>query len=246
MPQDFFDYSRMYNMSLPPLSEDDESDLFTRYNNELDQITKDKIKDKIAKHNIRLVLHITKQYDGDKNEIFACGMLGLSCAIDAYQSHRGKFANCAITHIKKYILEMLNNNSLIHIPRSAKEKHKNNKHDDELIHNNKTAVSAMNALNISSLDQTTIDGDPLMNTIQDSYNSTEESESDIHNKTILNIAINSLTDVEQNVIRMIYGINEKILHKEEIAKIFNISAERVRQIEKKAQESLRKQLKNKI
>lgn len=70
-----------------PLTEEEEKEYFLKYKN-----GDESAKDKLINHNLRLVAHIVKKYDHDKEEmddLISIGTIGLIKGVDSYLYSKG-------------------------------------------------------------------------------------------------------------------------------------------------------------
>ena len=106
---------------IPTFSEDEEKEIFRKYNNAIDEKEKIKISQEIVTANLKLVVSIAKKYVKPSYSILDViqdGNIGLMKAIDKYDLNRGyKFSTYATWWIKQSITRALSEKSrLIRLP----------------------------------------------------------------------------------------------------------------------------------
>lgn len=255
---------------IPTFSEDEEKEIFRKYNNAIDEKEKIKISQEIVTANLKLVVSIAKKYVKPSYSILDViqdGNIGLMKAIDKYDLNRGyKFCTYATWWIKQSITRALSEKSrIIRLP----------VHICELIR--KISISRINlsyelgreptddelakvlGISVQKLKETVIltsepislqtpvgYGDDLASEsiesfISDKNSSVEEEYNKIALKKIVSSILPTLTEREEKVIRLRFGIdNDKILTLEEVGNMMGVTRERIRQIESKALRKLRK------
>ena len=255
---------------IPTFSEDEEKEIFRKYNNAIDEKEKIKISQEIVTANLKLVVSIAKKYVKPSYSILDViqdGNIGLMKAIDKYDLNRGyKFCTYATWWIKQSITRALSEKSrIIRLP----------VHICELIR--KISISRINlsyelgreptddelakvlGISVQKLKETVIltsepislqtpvgYGDDLASEsiesfIPDKNSSVEEEYNKIALKKIVSSILPTLTEREEKVIRLRFGIdNDKILTLEEVGNMMGVTRERIRQIESKALRKLRK------
>lgn len=199
-----------------PLSKDEED----YYVNELFNGNKELGRKKLIEHNLRLVVHIAKKYEGsgeNQDDLFSIGTIGLIKAVDSFSSDKG-------VKIATYSAKCIENEMLMHL-RSNKRNYQ-----------------------ITSLSEsigTDKEGDEI--TLMDVISDNQDSVTDklIHKDRLNLLACNlDILDVkEKEIIDLRYGINGKELTQKEIAKKFKISRSYVSRIEKRALIKLLNQIK---
>ena len=224
-------------------------------------------KEKMVKSNLKLVVAIAKRYKNISNcdflEIINEGNIGLLKAIDRFDVDKGfKFSTFAVWWIRQSITSYVyaNKSNLSVSRRFVELVNKFNKDLKELKNrtgkqytidelskifgiDSTTIVEDLNFNdNVVSLDQPV--GEDEDNTILDFV---EDTSCDIEDASTL-LALRSdvasllkiLNEREQKVLLLRFGIGCEVHSLEEIGKLFNITRERVRQIENKALTKMRK------
>jgi len=181
------------------------------YVNELFNGNKEIGRKKLIEHNLRLVVHIAKKYEGcgeTQDDLFSIGTIGLIKAVDSFSNNKG-------VKIATYAAKCIENEMLMHL-RANKRNYQ--------------------VASLSDSIGTDKDGGEI--TLIDVIVDNQESITDklIH-KDRLKILLNNLDildEKEKEIISLRYGMNGKELTQKEIAKKFNISRSYVSRIEKRA------------
>lgn len=199
-----------------PLSKEEE-DYFVE---ELFNGNKENARKKLIEHNLRLVVHIAKKYEGcgeTQDDLFSIGTIGLIKAIDSFSMNKG-------VKIATYAAKCIDNEILMHL-RSNKR--------------NFQVASLSDSIGKDK------DGDEitLMDVIMDNQDSITDKLIHKDRLGILSKNLNILDDKEKEIISLRYGINGKELTQKEVAKKFNISRSYVSRIEKRALIKLLNQIK---
>lgn len=203
----FFTGSYSNNVFLQPLSSDEEE----YYIKEMESGNKE-ARNKLIEHNLRLVAHIVKKYEGkerDTDDLISIGTIGLIKGIDSFKSDK----NIRIT---TYVARCIENEILMHF-------RSNNKYDNDISLNDYIGLDK-DGNEISLIDvlpNNEMDTDTLV------INNDEKNEL-FKNLDVLN-------ERERNIIIKRYGLfgyNE--LTQKDIANMMNISRSYVSRIEKRA------------
>lgn len=197
-----------------PLSKEEEAIYLERYFNGDQQA-----RDKLIEHNLRLVAHIAKKYENDKDmmeDLISIGTIGLIKGIDSYQKDKS-------TKLGTYVAKCIENEILMHL-RSNKKRNLDVSLN-EVLGEDKDG-SEMTLLDIVPAPQ--ID-------IIDSIQTNDQIKK-------LEKYFKVLTAREKEIIIKRYGLyNHKELTQKEIAKQLHISRSYVSRIEKRALIKLLKQ-----
>ena len=256
-------YSKQKNIFLTcNISEQDIQKLIKNY-----QKTKDSfVKEQLIIANMKLVKYIasklSKQYNIDLTDIEDIGYEGLIESIDKYNDHKNKFPSFAYKYIEKYIINNLGqimgieskkwlNNFIKNKQQLEKETGQNIRENPELIEEiiNKMSNTTKIPQNTREFLRKTF-GFYNLDSYEDELGYTDD-------KVPENIALNEVreeqlklelekiltyfTVKEQEVLKHRYGLNgEKQMTYIEIARIYGVTQERIRQIEEKALKKLRK------
>lgn len=217
---------------------------------------------KLIKSNLRFVINIAKQYKNSGlllEDLIEEGNLGLIMAADRFEPDKGyHFISYAVYWIRQSILRAINEKSrlirlplnkainLVDIERTIHEKYYKtgdipdvNEISNILDKDPKDVLQIMAVSNdYVSLDREyNFEGikEKLVNVIEDDKDSGLEAT--IMNKEFieeLKIAIEDLNEMEKTIIKARYGIDEDRKTLKEVGKMYSLTKERVRQIEKKA------------
>ena len=217
---------------------------------------------KLIKSNLRFVINIAKQYKNSGlllEDLIEEGNLGLIMAADRFEPDKGyHFISYAVYWIRQSILKAINEKSrlirlplnkainLVDIERTIHEKYYKtgdipdvNEISNILDKDPKDVLQIMAVSNdYVSLDREyNFEGikEKLVNVIEDDKDSGLEAT--IMNKEFieeLKIAIEDLNEMEKTIIKARYGIDEDRKTLKEVGKMYSLTKERVRQIEKKA------------
>jgi RNA polymerase primary sigma factor len=225
-------------------------------------------RDRLIVANLRLVVSIAKKYTFSNvplMDLIQEGAMGLMKAVDRYQVEKGfKFSTYATWWIRQSISRSISNDSrTIRLPAyiydalSKVRKVKSNYLNEHGIEPDIETISQKSGISIVtlkminlcsedavSLDQIVGDGDT---TIKDLAQDTSNLNPDEYNKAkemdeFVSALLQELDERERTIIKMRFGIesNEKTL--EEIGQFLGITRERVRQLESRAIEKLKKKM----
>lgn len=223
-------------------------------------------RDRLIVANLRLVVSIAKNYSYYNiplMDIIQDGTMGLMKAVDRYQVDKGfRFSTYATWWIRQSISRAISNNSrTIRLPvhvydtlskiRRVKRNYVNqygNEPDIETISKiSGIPISTLRLISLYINDTTSLDnliGDGS-STLNDSIHDSGSLNPEEHNRIkeleeyVIKI-IRELSEREQLIIKMRYGIEFEEKTLEEIGQYLGITRERVRQLEKRAIEKLRK------
>lgn len=262
--QQYIDSISIYQV----LSHDEEIELFKKIKE--DNL---EARNTLINSNLKLVVYIAKNYTNrglSFLDLIQEGNLGLMSAIDKFDYTKGyRFSTFATYSIRQNILQALYQNShIIRIPQyliedlkkiSDAEKKLTNilsraPTSEEIAKELNYEFSAKKIDEIKSYDSQTVSLDKKLDDnettisdfIQDDINDDPyQFTNKILNYENMDKLLSVLSDREKEVIRYRYGFkDDKKYSLTEIGKIFNISSERVRQIEEKALLKLKKYLKD--
>lgn len=174
-------------------------------------------RDKLITHNMRLVAHVVKKYNGaaETDDLISVGSIGLIKAVNTYKDDKGTvLATFAARCIENEILMLLRSN----------KKRKNDVYLSDTIGSDK-------------------DGNEL--TLMDLLYEKEDSvfkevDKGIEREKFLQFIKNELTEREYTVLCLRYGLKgDKNYAQREVAKFLRISRSYISRIEKKAVEKLK-------
>lgn len=199
-----------------PLNQEEEE----FYVNELFNGNKELGRNKLIEHNLRLVVHIAKKYEGcgeTQDDLFSIGTVGLIKAVDSFSNNKG-------VKIATYAAKCIENEMLMHLRANKR---------------NYQIASLSDAIGTDK------DGGEitLMDVIVDNQDSITDKLIHKDRLTILANNLNILDDKEKEIINLRYGMNGKELTQREVARKFNISRSYVSRIEKRALIKLLNQIK---
>ena len=212
------------------LSYEEEKYLFENMNS--------KNRKKLIECNLKLVLSIAKDYF--KQPLVEAGNIGLIKAIERFDYKKGyKFSTFASYYIKLFIVtEIYTNDRMIRRPYYYEyQKSKNVEEKIERVY----------SLDETIINATMNNSDVLGAFIKDESINMEEKIEQEELKKIISNALNELPSRQKEIIFLRYGFNNENPKKlEEIANVFGLTRQRIKQIEKKAFERIRdnKDLKN--
>ena len=178
-------------------------------------------RDKLISHNLRLVAHVAKKYQGsfDQDDLISVGTIGLIKAINTYREGLG-------TQLATYTARCIENEILMLLRADKKKK---------------------NTLSLSDVVGTDKDGNQL--TLMDLLSIDDESVFNQVEKTVksgkLTTLLKSVLDErEYRIMVLRYGLNGNVpLPQREVSKLLKISRSYVSRIEKKAVIKLQKAIK---
>lgn len=214
--------------------------------------------DKLVRANLRFAISVAKQYQNNGlplEDLIQEANLGLCKAATLFDDTRGfKFISYAVWWIRQYILLALSNHSRnIRIPAnqvSVINKINKKISSFEQEHNRKPTSSEISELmdmpkeRVEELTQSAIRSVSLDTSINDDENSTLldviPGEEPVDNSIDLTEVLNLLTNREHDVIMLYFGIGVPELPQDEIANLFGLTSERIRQIKETAIKKLRK------
>lgn len=199
-----------------PLNKEEED----YYVNELFNGNKEIGRKKLIEHNLRLVVHIAKKYEGcgeTQDDLFSIGTVGLIKAVDSFSSGKG-------VKIATYAAKCIENEILMHLRANKKN---------------------FQVASLSDSIGTDKDGGEitLMDVVVDNQDSITEKLIHKDRLVLLSKNLNILDEKEKEIINLRYGMNGKELTQKEVAKKFNISRSYISRIEKRALIKLLNQIK---
>lgn len=222
-------------------------------------------KDKLIVSNLRFVVSVAKQYQGQGlslDDLINEGNIGLIRAADKFDVDKGfRFISYAVWWIRQSILQALSEQSrTIRLPmnqvrlsskilKTIQEFEQDNERkptDEELEELIGLSIEKINKIINSNNKMVSLDtplNDNEEGTLIDIIpNGNPKTDADLikeSNKIELNSIIDKLTNREQDIIRMYFGLTGKNFTLSEIGDKFGITNERARQIKEKALDKLK-------
>lgn len=217
----------------------------------------------LVERNLRLVVSVAKRYTGrglSMEDLVQEGNLGLIRAADSFDPDLGyKFSTYAIWWIRQAIQRAIFNSGTIRIPVHMREaiasvnsfvgkyRFENGREpsDDEIEeyikergYNKDLLMRSKDICSVISLDtpvgEADSDGDSVLGDfIPSSSDSSEETFNHVCRETIFSILDDMCTPKEKDIILERFGFNGEIKTLEEVGKKYNVTRERIRQIESK-------------
>ena len=200
-----------------PLSQEEEKECLERYRKSGDLSAKEKL----IKHNLRLVAHVVKKYQGayDNDDLISTGTIGLIKAINTYNPDKN-------TLLATYTAKCIENEILM-LLRANKKRLKDVSLSDSV-------GTDKDGNELTLMDLIPDDKEPLV----------EQVEIKTQNKKFLLIVKRCLTQREYVVIKLRYGLEGVTpLPQREVAKLLKISRSYISRIEKKSIEKIREEIK---
>lgn len=219
--KDFYLFTAAYSNNIfpDPLTNEEEEECLEKM-----KLGDSEARDRLIEHNLRLVAHIVKKYDHNKEDVddlISIGTIGLIKGVDSFSNKKG-------TKITTYCARCIENEILMYF-RSDKKNSKN-------VSLNEPVGYDKDGNEITFLD--------ILKTPKPDFALDLHTKDNIHH---LKNYFNVLNEREKNIIIKRYGLNNgKEYTQKEIAKELNISRSYVSRIEKRAlTKMLREFIKNK-
>ncbi|PMQ01341.1 MAG: RNA polymerase subunit sigma [Dictyoglomus sp. NZ13-RE01] len=206
-----------------------------------------KAREEVILCNLKLVHSVAKKYVGrglDFEDLIQEGYIGLIKAVERFDWKKGnKFSTYAVWWIKQCISRAIDENShLIRIPVHYLEKQKTYNfkfipYDVPVCEFSEEEYETLNSLCIrKDIDDDSCLQDILCDDTDDIWEFLEKQ----NLKEILGELIDTLSDRQKEILKLRYGLEDGIERTlEDVGKLFNLTRERIRQIEEKALRRLR-------
>ncbi len=177
-------------------------------------------KDRLIRHNLRLVAHVVKKYQGaDTNDdLISTGTIGLIKAINTYDASKG-------VQLATYTARCIENEILMLI--------RQNKKNSKVLSLSGVVGADKDGNELTLLDVLPDDSEPLVSQV----------ERKTENKILIEIVKNCLNPREFTVIKLRFGLGGNApLAQREVAKLLKISRSYISRIEKRAVEKIREEM----
>ncbi|MBR3864276.1 MAG: RNA polymerase sporulation sigma factor SigK [Clostridia bacterium] len=200
-----------------PLSKEEERRCLIAYKNGDNQA-----KEKLIKHNLRLVAHVVKKYQGayDNDDLISVGTIGLVKAINTYDISKGAgLATYTARCIENEILMLLR----------ANKKYKANVSISEVVGCDKEGNE------LSLMDLLSIDEESVLSQVEQT----------LFSEKLLKTIKECLTEREYTVIVLRFGLKGPAMCQREVSAMLKISRSYISRIEKKALEKIKIYIKEK-
>lgn len=223
---------------------------------------------RMIESNLRFVVNVAKKYQNQGMPLIDLineGNIGLMTALEKFDPDKGyHFISYAVWWIRQSIMKAINEksravrlplnrtNELLQIQKAQRSLMSDNSTEDPTAEDigTLTGFDAEHVNNLLSISRELVSLDaPVFNDtgsssigdfIEDDSRSPEDSLMEVALKEDINTVLSSLTDREREIIELRFGLDGKIpMSLKEIGEIYNLTKERIRQIEKKALERLR-------
>ncbi|MBE6894350.1 MAG: sigma-70 family RNA polymerase sigma factor [Ruminococcaceae bacterium] len=198
-----------------PLTPKQEKEEFEKYFN-----GDSKARDKLIKHNLRLVAHVVKKYYGnsiENDDLMSIGTIGLIKAVQSYSADKNtRFSTYAVKCIENEVLMAMrktkNTENTVYLEESLDAENKNSKLT-------------------------------LKDSLQDEFELVEYCELQQEKNDVLKIVMQKLDARQRQIIVLRYGLLGNDAHtQQQVCEILGISRSYISRLEKKAIEILRKEL----
>jgi RNA polymerase sporulation-specific sigma factor len=199
-----------------PLSPEEEAEALRLYKTLGDK----EAKDKLIRHNLRLVAHVVKKYQGadTSDDLISTGTIGLIKAINTYDSSKG-------VALATYTARCIENEILMLI--------RANKKNSKVLSLSGVVGADKDGNELTLLDVLPDESEPLVSKV----------ERKTENKILTQLVKSCLTKREYTIIKLRFGLDGVVpLAQREVAKLLKISRSYVSRIEKKAIEKIREEM----
>ena len=245
-------------LNIKTLSPIEEYELYSAYLSEQDEKKKAALRNEFLTRNLRLVMHLAKQQaqrcDYTPIELMSWGFMGMARAFDKFKLDRGvKFSTYAARWIQQAMTRGLaETQRSIRIPYNIiTDQGKMKRFCQEFLNKTGTEPEDIDIMShfkwnekkleyvrkglqpISSIDVPATDGeDTIANLIEDNgMNVEDDACNKIKHEAIMEILLDTLDDRARDIImNLFYYKGRNILNKDELAKKYNVTRERILQI----------------
>lgn len=188
-------------------------------------------RDKLFNANCKFVVNIAKQYKGrgvSMSDLISEGNLGLLTAIERYDpKYKNKIFSYGVWWIRQSMMEAIEKRNFI-----PSEELPNEKENDDYLFNEGEESFFSDEMTLPEI---------FISENNDERNRTEEQ------KKIIMDSLKGISERDKNILLSYYGLNTKQKNLEEIGLKYNLTKERVRQVNKKTLRKVRSEmLKNSI
>lgn len=230
---------------------------------------------RMIESNLRFVVNVAKKYQNQGLPLIDLineGNIGLMTALEKFDPDKGyHFISYAVWWIRQSVMKAINEksravrlplnrtNELLQIQKAQRSLMTDNNTENPTAEDigKLTGFDAEHVNNLLSISRelVSLDAPVFSDTssssigdfIEDEAQSPEDSLMDVALKEDINTVLSTLTDREREIIELRFGLVGKMpMSLKEIGEIYNLTKERIRQIEKKALERLRVPQKSKI
>ena len=223
---------------------------------------------RMIESNLRFVVNVAKKYQNQGLPLIDLineGNIGLMTALEKFDPDKGyHFISYAVWWIRQSVMKAINEksravrlplnrtNELLQIQKAQRSLMSDNSTEDPTPEDigSLTGFDADHVNHLLSISRDLVSLDaPVFNDggsssigdfIEDESRSPEDSLLEVALKEDISTVLSTLTDKEREIIELRFGLDGKIpMSLKEIGEIYNLTKERIRQIEKKALERLR-------
>ncbi|HKM06603.1 MAG TPA: RNA polymerase sigma factor RpoD/SigA [Sphaerochaeta sp.] len=223
---------------------------------------------RMIESNLRFVVNVAKKYQNQGLPLIDLineGNIGLMTALEKFDPDKGyHFISYAVWWIRQSVMKAINEksravrlplnrtNELLQIQKAQRSLMSDNSTEDPTSEDigTLTGFDADHVNHLLSISRELVSLDaPVFNDggsssigdfIEDETRSPEDSLMEVALKEDINTVLSTLSDKEREIIELRFGLDGKIpMSLKEIGEIYNLTKERIRQIEKKALERLR-------
>lgn len=225
-----------------PLSAEEERKWILRWKRHQD-IT---ARDKVINSNLRFVVTIARKYTKDPDklvDLIAAGNVGLMNALDRYDvKKKFRFLTYAAWWIAESIHREIYASNPVHVPtHRQKAQRKAAKEFRKAVAKKGPNDASLKKLDPGHPDATAVPIDAINDLVSDNFS---KAHTNRHGDKFLRKAIDSLSPREQTVLYLYFGLKDNAKNLGQIARLLDMSPERIRQIKITAIKSLKETLTN--